>query len=159
MRSDVHSGRNLVILHNSPAPDPRHEKVAADIVRLTLGNGLDDKYLKPHVKAAMATVLTTFSGDWTGHAVTHRCCVPLCPGGKTCRQRTIDNLTVILTKVLFSHKVQIPAVSRWWKCTPIMRHILLGVSLHNLWPSAAPTVASRPACLVTTHVQDVEPCE
>ena len=87
MRSDVHSSRNLVILHNSPAPDPRHEKVAADIVRLTLGNGLDDKYLKPHVKAAMATVLTTFSGDWTGHAVTHRCCVPLCPGGKTCRQK------------------------------------------------------------------------
>eukprot|EP00959_Pyramimonas_sp_CCMP1952_P106100 2218420-Pyramimonas_sp.AAC.1 len=46
-------------------------------------------------------------------------------------------------ELIFKSKIAIPVVSRWWKCAPAARKLLLGLACHNILAKLAPTHAKR----------------
>jgi hypothetical protein len=126
----------IVVLHNL-VRNPHHHAVAEQILRLTYCDGLPDEYLSRRRLRFMDHVLTSLPGDWTSSTI-HYFCSGDCASPAACRAAAVDAICKIVVRLLFSRKVQIPSLSRWWKFCPTARRILLGLSCHALWQQACP---------------------
>eukprot|EP00969_Alexandrium_andersonii_P238443 10524901-Alexandrium_andersonii.AAC.1 len=63
--------------------------------------------------------------------VRYACRIPGCSGGEACRDHAEKHVHYMLLQALFCKKVIIPSLSRWWKCAPLCRQVLLGCALHS----------------------------
>ena len=132
----------LVIVHNY---EPRNQDrlLAEQILRLTWCNGMPDELLskcRVRVKNAALQVLV---GNWASQQFLYRCRNEGCRGGVECRQHAVTHSSRLLSRMLFSRRVVSPTISRWWKRTPLIRIVGLGLCCHGLWPRACPRTATR----------------
>ena len=113
-----------------------------DILFLTLCEGRDDGDLSAKVKKTKDQLLGGFVGDWTSKLIKYRCPIRHCSGGERCMHAAKTNCCYLLCMALFSRRIVIPSLNRWWKFLPVCRQVLLGVALHGIWADAAPNRVS-----------------
>ena len=131
-------GTDIVIVHEDNVDQARLTRIADTILRLTLcqGKALDD--LPKPVQKLFHKILQHLRGDWTMKSLQYKCLLPRCTGGADCKQLAIQDTICMIAEAVFRRKVQIPAANKWFKCTPIIRLVLLGTSLHSIFGQIAP---------------------
>ena len=127
----------LVVVHNY-APNAQHAGVARQVLRLAWCDGLPDEMISGRRKKVMDETLRVFVGNWASETMLYLCPRQGCEGGAACRAHAVAHATQLLSRLLFSRKPVEPTVSRWWKCMPLTRVVLLGVAVHSLWARACP---------------------
>ena len=146
--------KNFVITHTDDGNEVL-ARAAGHILDLTLGEGLPmDKHSHEMVNLR-EELLRHFTGNWSSAStVRYRCYREGCGGGDECRSAAVRHAMGMLYRSVYARKVQIPSVSRWWKCQPLMRQVLLGVCLHRMWPQNAPTGVKQTRRLPPAPVVD-----
>ena len=124
-------------MHNHSRPD-KHLTIAEQLLRTTWCNSLPDELMSKGRKRIRDEVLGHFVGNWASQQILYHCKTPNCQGGRRCRKQAVKHSQRLVTKLLFSRRSVVPAVSRWWKCLPIVRIVALGVGFHHIWPRAVP---------------------
>ena len=129
---------DIVVVHEDNVDQARHTRIAETILRLTLCQGQAVEKLPKPVQQLFNKILQCLRGDWTMTSLQYTCRRHGCTGGADCKQLAINDFISMIAAALFQRKVVIPAVNKWFKCTPIVRVILLGTALHNLFGQIAP---------------------
>ena len=77
--------------------------------------------------------MDTLQGDWREDTIHWYCSETGCTGGAECDERAVQKILGVIVPLLFSSKMPVPALSRWWKVAPCVRRCLLGVACHRLF--------------------------
>ena len=127
---------HMVIVHHTDR-DEVDAAVAEQMLFLTLGQGLPERYQAKRAKRLIQELREYFTGDWGSHILRYRCKGGCGGDGEKCRREAIAHATTLVSQALFSAKMVIPVPSRWWKCAPAARKVLLGCGLHQLFRQAS----------------------
>jgi len=97
----------------------------------------DDK-VPPKVLALRDEALHVLAGDWRSDGFEFMC-DGQCGGDETvCVGLAVQRIKALLIRLIFSKKMTIPVVSRWWKVGPAVREVLLGCACHRVLGGLAP---------------------
>eukprot|EP00959_Pyramimonas_sp_CCMP1952_P246476 5151852-Pyramimonas_sp.AAC.1 len=134
----------LVIVH-AHTRTQHYRDTAEQILRNTWCNGLPDDMLSKRRRRTKDECLRVFVGNWASKQMLYWRRRPGCAGGEARRTAAVDHAKKLVARLLFSRCSAVPSISRWWKCTPLMRIICLGIAFHALWPRSCPNQAAQAA--------------
>ena len=129
--------QQLVVVHNYEAR-PRDRLILEKLLRLCWCNSLPDELLSKRQLKIMRQMVQKFVGNVASRQMLFQCSRPGCVGGAACRTANVEIASRLCGIVLFSRRPVDPTISRWWKCTPLLRVVGCGVCLHALWPRGCP---------------------
>ena len=125
-------------MHEDNSEQVRLTRRAEKTLRLTLCEGKPLDELTTRTVQLYNRILHHFQGDWTMKSLQYRCRTHGCVGSANCKQLAINHTTAIIISTLFRRKVQVLCGNKWYKCTPVIRLVLLGTALHGIFAQVAP---------------------
>ena len=107
-------------------------------VLIRLCQGLPDDMLSPAIIALRDEALDVLRGDWRSSTFEFYCSGDCNGNRERCRNNAIQKIRSVLVRLIFLHKIVIPALSRWWKAGPAARKVLLGTACFHVLGKVAP---------------------
>ena len=135
---------SLVIVHNYDRRE-HHRALLEALLRLVWCDTLPDELLPKKKIKVMRSAMESFVGNVASTQILFQCSRPGCKGGVACRSAALNRARSLITVLLFSRRPVDPSISRWWKCTPLLRVVCIGLCLHGLLSRACPRKSRRAA--------------